>query len=555
MEVTSPFARPRSKHGHGLGMSLSYHPHHSTRPHPSNSSFSSGFFGYNNNVDEIGGYPHHTGHHGHHHHPPHKLRTRNDEEYYGGVRRSSSLRRSSAANNNHNAGCPLHQQQQQLPQQQQPQPKPRLHIHHHHHGHQQQQQQIVPPGRAERISRPSYQQDTFSSIRRSRERGTPTAEPARTPGLSRNVSLRKSSKSSNSTAAAAAVLKYDNEIPRTRVAPAAPSSSSRFYNLTAPTSLSSAPQAPKRRSGSGLHRNGSFSHVNSAAGTASLLHRPGNFLRSFSFRAKPASEDIYTSMPCLNANLTPGHHKATAAHRGGHSHNPPHPLSNGHGHHGQSMTPTSSSLVLNSLAYQVLPVYGDEEDSGQQGQKAKQKQCGKSFQPLSKNDSHSSLLSSKSLSSGSSSGMFSSSLHASSSASASTSKTSSGSPNNATSTSEAATPTVPLITHSVSSPAMLKKAHRPPPVADDADGHLAYLPGDVVGDRYEILSTLGEGTFGKVAKARDLEDGESVVALKIIKNIHKYREAAKLEINVLRKLNAKDPAGKNLCVKMFDSFK
>ena len=75
-----------------------------------------------------------------------------------------------------------------------------------------------------------------------------------------------------------------------------------------------------------------------------------------------------------------------------------------------------------------------------------------------------------------------------------------------------------------------------------------------VNDRYEILSTLGEGTFGKVAKARDLE-GESVVALKIIKNIHKYREAAKLEINVLRKLNAKDPTGKNLCVKMFDSFK
>ena len=438
-----------------------------------------------------------------------------------------------------------------------PQPKPRLHIHHHHHGHQhQQQQQIVPPGRAERISRPSYQQDTFSSIRRSRERGTPTAEPARTPGLTRNVSLRKSSKSSNSTAAA--VLKYDNEIPRTRVAPAAPSSSSRFYNLTAPTSLSSAPQAPKRR-GSGLHRNGSFSHVNSAAGgTAGLLHRPSNFLRSFSFRTKPASEDIYTSMPCLNANLTPGGGPAGGHHRANRSHNPntAHPLSNGHGHHGQSMTPTSSSLVLNSLAYQVLPVYGDEEDSGQKHKSKQQQQGGKSFQPLSKNDSHSSL-SSKSLSSGSSSGMFSSSLHASS-ASASTSKTSSGSPNNATSTSEAVTPsstsTVPLITHSVSSPAMLKRAHRPPPVADDADGHLAYLPGDVVGDRYEILSTLGEGTFGKVAKARDLE-GESVVALKIIKNIHKYREAAKLEINVLRKLNAKDPTGKNLCVKMFDSFK
>jgi len=90
-------------------------------------------------------------------------------------------------------------------------------------------------------------------------------------------------------------------------------------------------------------------------------------------------------------------------------------------------------------------------------------------------------------------------------------------------------------------------------VTDDSDGHLAYLPGDWVNDRYEILSTLGEGTFGKVVKVKDHEK-EDYVAMKIIKNIHKYREAAKLEINVLQKLNAKDPQGKHLCVRMFDCF-
>lgn len=37
-------------------------------------------------------------------------------------------------------------------------------------------------------------------------------------------------------------------------------------------------------------------------------------------------------------------------------------------------------------------------------------------------------------------------------------------------------------------------------------------------------------------------DGETV-ALKIIKNVDKYRDAAKLEINVLEKLNEKDPNG------------
>lgn len=34
---------------------------------------------------------------------------------------------------------------------------------------------------------------------------------------------------------------------------------------------------------------------------------------------------------------------------------------------------------------------------------------------------------------------------------------------------------------------------------------------------------------------------DSVIALKIIKNVEKYREAAKLEINVLEKINEKDP--------------
>ena len=72
-------------------------------------------------------------------------------------------------------------------------------------------------------------------------------------------------------------------------------------------------------------------------------------------------------------------------------------------------------------------------------------------------------------------------------------------------------------------------------------------------DRYEILSTLGEGTFGKVVKVKDHEK-EDYVAMKIIKNIHKYREAAKLEINVLEKLAKYDPRGKYRCVQMLDWF-
>ncbi|XP_017776679.1 PREDICTED: dual specificity protein kinase CLK2 isoform X5 [Nicrophorus vespilloides] len=97
------------------------------------------------------------------------------------------------------------------------------------------------------------------------------------------------------------------------------------------------------------------------------------------------------------------------------------------------------------------------------------------------------------------------------------------------------------------------KSSRAPSVEDDEEGHLIYRSGDVLQDRYKILGTLGEGTFGKVVKVKDLEMDHSM-ALKIIKNVEKYREAAKLEINVLEKIADKDPDCVHLCVRMLDWF-
>uniref|UniRef100_A0A1B6H2U3 dual-specificity kinase n=1 Tax=Cuerna arida TaxID=1464854 RepID=A0A1B6H2U3_9HEMI len=94
---------------------------------------------------------------------------------------------------------------------------------------------------------------------------------------------------------------------------------------------------------------------------------------------------------------------------------------------------------------------------------------------------------------------------------------------------------------------------RAPSIEDDEDGHLIYHHGDILQDRYKIMATLGEGTFGKVVKVKDLQT-EQMIALKIIKNVEKYREAAKLEINALDKIAEKDPEGKHLCVKMLDWF-
>jgi len=94
---------------------------------------------------------------------------------------------------------------------------------------------------------------------------------------------------------------------------------------------------------------------------------------------------------------------------------------------------------------------------------------------------------------------------------------------------------------------------KPAGVKDDDEGHLVYKQGDLLQGRYEVKGDLGEGTFGKVVKVLDRYDHRTV-ALKIIKNVPKYRDAAKLEINVLSKLGKYDPSGKYQCVDMLDYF-
>ncbi|XP_068706963.1 dual specificity protein kinase CLK2-like [Montipora foliosa] len=90
-------------------------------------------------------------------------------------------------------------------------------------------------------------------------------------------------------------------------------------------------------------------------------------------------------------------------------------------------------------------------------------------------------------------------------------------------------------------------------VKDDEDGHLIYRHGDMLNSRYEIGSLLGEGTFGKVLDCLDRKTN-AYVAIKVIKNVEKYREAAKLEIKALEKIQQRDRNGKSLCVVLLDWF-
>lgn len=95
--------------------------------------------------------------------------------------------------------------------------------------------------------------------------------------------------------------------------------------------------------------------------------------------------------------------------------------------------------------------------------------------------------------------------------------------------------------------------NRPAPLEDDENDHLIFQYGDFIQNRYRLTEVLGEGTFGKVVKCFDTYR-KKVVALKMIKNVRKYKDAAKLEINVLNKIKKYDPSGKHLCVSMLDWF-
>ncbi|CAI0547517.1 unnamed protein product [Linum tenue] len=76
--------------------------------------------------------------------------------------------------------------------------------------------------------------------------------------------------------------------------------------------------------------------------------------------------------------------------------------------------------------------------------------------------------------------------------------------------------------------------------------------GDNLTSRYKIHSKMGEGTFGQVLECWDRERKE-MVAVKIVRGIKKYREAAMIEIDVLQQLGKNDRGG-HRCVQLRNWF-
>ncbi|KAJ3023086.1 UNVERIFIED_CONTAM: dual specificity protein kinase kns1 [Siphonaria sp. JEL0065] len=88
---------------------------------------------------------------------------------------------------------------------------------------------------------------------------------------------------------------------------------------------------------------------------------------------------------------------------------------------------------------------------------------------------------------------------------------------------------------------------------DDKDGHYIIREGDDLTPRYKIIRLLGQGTFGKVVEAFD-RTRNTKVAIKIIRSIQKYRDAAKVEVRVLTALKKHDPMNLKQCIHLLSYF-
>ncbi|GLU01402.1 hypothetical protein SLE2022_187110 [Rubroshorea leprosula] len=92
----------------------------------------------------------------------------------------------------------------------------------------------------------------------------------------------------------------------------------------------------------------------------------------------------------------------------------------------------------------------------------------------------------------------------------------------------------------------------PPRRDDDHEGHYVFNLGENLTPRYKILSKMGEGTFGRVLECWDRQTRE-YVAIKIVRSIRKYRDAAMIEVDILQRL-AKNEKGSSHCVQIQSWF-
>lgn len=88
---------------------------------------------------------------------------------------------------------------------------------------------------------------------------------------------------------------------------------------------------------------------------------------------------------------------------------------------------------------------------------------------------------------------------------------------------------------------------------DDDRGDYRVVMGDHIAFRFEVISSLGRGSFGQVLRCKDHKHNE-IVALKIIRNKKRFHKQGAVEVKVLKHLRDNDPEDTQNVIKMRNYF-
>ena len=88
---------------------------------------------------------------------------------------------------------------------------------------------------------------------------------------------------------------------------------------------------------------------------------------------------------------------------------------------------------------------------------------------------------------------------------------------------------------------------------DDERNLYQQVQHDHIGYRYEIIKTIGKGSFGEVIKAYDHKD-HNHIALKMIRNEKRFHNQAKEEIRILENMKRLDPTDSVNIIHILDCF-
>ncbi|CAG0879866.1 unnamed protein product [Cyprideis torosa] len=89
---------------------------------------------------------------------------------------------------------------------------------------------------------------------------------------------------------------------------------------------------------------------------------------------------------------------------------------------------------------------------------------------------------------------------------------------------------------------------------DDSEGYYRVRLGEVLDSRFTVYGYTGSGVFSHVVRARDAQQNNKDVAIKIIRNNEVMYKTGLKEMEMLRRLNTADPEDRYHCLRLHTNF-